>query len=81
MIRVAIVGAGAIARAHADALAASPHFELAAVVDVDAARAAALADKCHIAKFAPRQLFRLRPRHPGFHQLFDLFLEVLIDRN
>jgi len=45
MIRVAIVGAGAIARAHADALAASPHFELAAVVDVDAARAAALADK------------------------------------
>ena len=45
MIRVAIVGAGAIARAHADALAASPHFSLVTVVDVDAARAAALADK------------------------------------
>jgi predicted dehydrogenase len=45
MIRVAIVGAGAIARAHADALAASPHFQLVAVVDVDAARAQALADK------------------------------------
>jgi predicted dehydrogenase len=45
MIRVAIVGAGAIARAHADALAASPHFSLVAVVDVDAARAAALAEK------------------------------------
>jgi predicted dehydrogenase len=45
MIRVAIVGAGAIARAHADALMASPHFRLVAVVDVDAARAAALADK------------------------------------
>ncbi len=43
MIRIAIVGAGAIARAHADALAASPHFQLVAVVDVDAARAAALA--------------------------------------
>jgi predicted dehydrogenase len=45
MIRVAIVGAGAIARAHADALAASPHFNLVAVVDVDAARASALAEK------------------------------------
>ena len=45
MIRVAIVGAGAIARAHADALAASPHFQLVAVVDVDAARAGALAEK------------------------------------
>ena len=45
MIRVAIVGAGAIARAHADALAASPHFNLVAVVDVDAARATALAEK------------------------------------
>jgi predicted dehydrogenase len=45
MIRVAIVGAGAIARAHADALAASPHFTLTAVVDVDAARATALAEK------------------------------------
>jgi predicted dehydrogenase len=45
MIRVAIVGAGAIANAHADALAASPHFNLVAVVDVDAARATALAAK------------------------------------
>ncbi len=45
MIRVAIVGAGAIARAHADALAASPHFELVYVVDVDAMRASELADK------------------------------------
>ncbi len=45
MIRVAIVGAGAIARAHADALAASPHFQLVAVVDTDAARANGLAEK------------------------------------
>jgi predicted dehydrogenase len=45
MIRVAIVGAGAIARAHADALAASPCFELTTIVDVDTERAAALADK------------------------------------
>jgi predicted dehydrogenase len=45
MIRVAIVGAGAIANAHADALATSPHFSLVAVVDVDAARASALAEK------------------------------------
>lgn len=45
MIRVAIVGAGAIARAHADALKASHHFELTAVIDVDAARAADLAAK------------------------------------
>jgi predicted dehydrogenase len=45
MIRVAIVGAGAIARAHADALAASPHFQLVTVIDTDAARASALAEK------------------------------------
>jgi predicted dehydrogenase len=45
MIRVAIVGAGAIARAHAEALSASSHFQLVTVIDVDAARAAALAEK------------------------------------
>jgi len=45
MIRIAIVGAGAIANAHAEALAASPHFQMIMVVDVDGARAAALAGK------------------------------------
>ena len=60
MIRVAIVGAGAIARAHADALAASPHFNLVAVVDVDAARAAALA-----AKFGARSATNLKALTDG----------------
>ena len=39
------MGAGAIAAAHADALAASPHFQLVCVVDVDSTRAATLANK------------------------------------
>ena len=44
MTRVALLGAGAIARAHADALAALPGCELAAVADTDFAAARRLAD-------------------------------------
>ncbi len=45
-VRVAIIGTGGIAHAHAEAIAAlSPHAELAAVVDLDADRARAFAER------------------------------------
>lgn len=44
MIRVAVIGAGAIAKAYIDVLAGLDDFRLAAVVDVDLARATALAE-------------------------------------
>ncbi len=43
-VRIGIVGAGAIARRHADSLRRRPDLEIAVVCDVDASRAASLAD-------------------------------------
>ena len=55
MRRAAIVGTGAIASAHAEALrAAGERVELVAVVDVDAGRAAAFAGEWGVSKVCPR---------------------------
>ena len=61
MRRAAIVGTGAIATSHAEALrAAGDRVELVAVVDVDAERAGAFAEKWNV----PRV-------HPGLAALLD----------
>ncbi|NGY60348.1 Gfo/Idh/MocA family oxidoreductase [Lentzea sp. NEAU-D13] len=55
MRRAAIVGTGAIATSHAEALrAAGDRIELVAVVDVDAERAAAFAEKWNVPRVHPR---------------------------
>src|SRR3712207_4149147 len=52
-VRVAIIGTGGIANAHADALLQQPGVELTAAVDIDAARAEEFAAKWGVTRNAP----------------------------
>jgi predicted dehydrogenase len=59
LLRVGVVGVGCLGRFHAQKYAALPEVTLVGVVDVDRARAAAVAEECGTQAFA------------DYHDLFD----------